>query len=121
VPSSTDTLFEPKLATARSCLPSLLKSPTATDHGFEPTLKVVGAANEPVPVLSSTETVPGVMPFATARSCFTVAVEVIDHDESGFAPALEVSIQSGKFDRTAPLDVRDSPRIMNRPDCGLLQ
>jgi len=28
---STETLFEPKLATARSCAPSPLKSPTATE------------------------------------------------------------------------------------------
>src|SRR4029079_10231543 len=34
--NSTDTVFETEFATTRSILPSLLKSPTETDRGFEP-------------------------------------------------------------------------------------
>jgi hypothetical protein len=33
VPKSTDTLLEPKLAAAKSCRPSPLKSPTVTEKG----------------------------------------------------------------------------------------
>ena len=44
VRSRTDTLFEPELAAARSCTPSPLKSPTATDTGRVPTVKFDAAA-----------------------------------------------------------------------------
>ena len=37
--SRTDTVFEKKLATAKSGMPSPLRSPTATQSGAEPVLK----------------------------------------------------------------------------------
>ena len=60
--SSTDTLLSVMLATARSGLPSPLKSPTASGWGPEPTAKVTCAAKEGAVapagvVLSSTDTV----------------------------------------------------------------
>ena len=46
-----DTLFESVLAMARSCLPSPLKSPTATDSGLAPAPKSVAALKLPAPSL----------------------------------------------------------------------
>src|SRR5439155_285203 len=43
LPSRIDTLLETWLATARSGLPSLLKSPTATERGCVPAAKLVAA------------------------------------------------------------------------------
>src|SRR5438105_4381216 len=54
--SSTDTLLEPLFATTRSGLPSLLKSPTATETGLDPTEKLVAAVKPPVPLPRSTDT-----------------------------------------------------------------
>src|SRR5205807_2033794 len=42
-PNKTDMLFEFWLATARSCLPSPLKSPTANERGAVPAPKLVAA------------------------------------------------------------------------------
>src|SRR3989442_1594166 len=56
LPSSTETMLEPKLATARSGLLSPLKSPTATEKGPLPTPKVCAAPKVPSPLPSSTET-----------------------------------------------------------------
>ena len=47
--SNIDTLAESELATARSCPPSPFRSPTATEYGSKPTLKVLAAPNEPEP------------------------------------------------------------------------
>ena len=59
VPSRMLTLLEPALATARSGRPSRLKSPTATELGWVPTLsgEVGAAAKSPVPVPSRMVTV----------------------------------------------------------------
>src|SRR5439155_5819952 len=69
---STETLSELKLPTARSCLTSPLKSPTATEAGLVPALKACAAWNVPSPLPSSTETVLGPRmlksKLATARS-----------------------------------------------------
>src|SRR5438552_1585113 len=54
--SSTDTLAALELATARSRLPSRLKSLTATEYGPEPAPKLVGAPKPPIPSPSSTDT-----------------------------------------------------------------
>jgi len=48
-PSNMETLFEPKLATARSWLPSPLNSPTAIEKGVLPTAKLVAVPKLPVP------------------------------------------------------------------------
>ena len=48
MPSRTETVLEMKLATARSGLPSPLKSPTATDWGCVPTPKVAAGVNDTV-------------------------------------------------------------------------
>ena len=61
-PNKIDTLSEPMLATARSCLPSPLKSPTATELGRLPVPKLVGALKLPVPLPNKIDT------------CFRVAV-----------------------------------------------
>src|SRR5215472_13375785 len=53
---STETLSEPKLATARSSTPSPLKSPTATEVGSQPAPKFRAASEVPSPLPSSTET-----------------------------------------------------------------
>src|SRR5437016_2471588 len=66
--SNTDTLAEPSFAVARSCLPSPLTSPTATDLGKVPTAKLVGVPKLPVPTPGRTDTLLEPM-FATARSC----------------------------------------------------
>src|SRR2546426_1181250 len=56
LPSRMDTLLLPLLATARSCLPSLLKSPSAREAGLPPAPKLVGAPKVPVPVPSRMDT-----------------------------------------------------------------
>jgi hypothetical protein len=57
VPKSIETLAEPWLATVRSNIVSPLKSPTATETGAVPAVKLVAVPkNEPVPVLKSIET-----------------------------------------------------------------
>src|ERR1700730_9713678 len=45
-----ETLLELLFATARSGLPSLLKSPTATEEGLEPAVGLVATLKLPVPV-----------------------------------------------------------------------
>lgn len=67
VPSSIDTAANPALATARSCLPSLLRSETATAFGAKAVAKLAGAANvpDPVPIKTDTSLVP---PLAVTRS-----------------------------------------------------
>src|SRR5439155_914174 len=47
-PSSTETVSERELATARSGTPSPLKSPTATDEGKRPDAKSLRATNDTV-------------------------------------------------------------------------
>ena len=54
--SSTEILLEPLLAVARSGLPSLSKSPIATDLGFCPTTKSLAVSKLPEPLPSSTDT-----------------------------------------------------------------
>ena len=73
LPSSTDTELEPPLAVARSCRPSPLKSPTATENGLKPVRGDAAAINVPSPMLpvplpSSTDT-ELVLTLAVTRSC----------------------------------------------------
>src|SRR5213083_2893974 len=58
VPSRTEIVLEPKLATTRSSMPSSFTSPIATDRGPAPTGKSVFSPRVPSPTPSSTETVP---------------------------------------------------------------
>jgi hypothetical protein len=61
-------VFEVKLATAKSCLPSLLKSPIATETGPEPTPTLVAPLKPPAP--SPKRIVTEFEPWlATAISC----------------------------------------------------
>ena len=57
VPSRIETVALLRFATARSSLPSPLKSPTATETGALPVPKSVFAPKLPVPVPSRIETV----------------------------------------------------------------
>src|SRR6059058_2590684 len=57
LPSSTETVLKPRLATTRSSLPSAFKSPSATEEAPLPAPKVSGARKVPSPFPSSTETV----------------------------------------------------------------
>src|SRR5204862_4315912 len=63
-----DTLAVPWLARARSCMPSPLKSPTATELGALPTPKLVGELKLPAPLPNKIDTLFGTK-LATARSC----------------------------------------------------
>src|SRR5438105_10601424 len=65
-----DALLLPKspLATARSCLPSALKSPTATENGPVSAAKLVAALKLPTPSPNRTDTLLEAR-FATTRSC----------------------------------------------------
>src|SRR5205814_478249 len=56
------------LATARSCLPSPLKSPTATELALPPAPKLVGAPKLPAPSPNKIDTLFELL-LATARSC----------------------------------------------------
>src|SRR5439155_5939236 len=67
LPSTTETVFELPLATARSGLPSPFRSPIATELGPLPVPKSVFAPKLPSPLPSSAETVLAKL-FATAKS-----------------------------------------------------
>ncbi len=58
VPSRIETVREPEFPTTRSCLPSPLKSATATWTGNCPTGKSVRVPKLPVPVPSRIATLP---------------------------------------------------------------
>src|SRR5262245_39156458 len=66
--SSTETVFEPPLATATSGRPSSLKSPTATAVGDEPTAYAPAYVSVPSPLPSSSLTVPVSPSDVTASS-----------------------------------------------------
>ena len=66
LPSSTLTVSSPALTVARSRLPSLLKSATASERGSTPVAKVRAVWKVPSPLPSSTLTVPSWL--AVARS-----------------------------------------------------
>src|SRR3954471_13707957 len=67
-PRRIETLLSLPLATARSCLPSLLKSPIATESGTLPTATFVVAVKLPAPSPMRIETV--LSPeSATDKSC----------------------------------------------------
>src|SRR5262245_62409109 len=64
-----DTLLEPALAVARSRLPSLLKSPTATEKGLVPAPKLVAVPKPPVPLPNRMDTLLELgLELAVARS-----------------------------------------------------
>src|SRR5207253_762750 len=85
LPSSTETVLDPRLATARSSLPSPLKSPTATENGLVPTARSGRAANVPSPWPRSTETVPEPS-LATARSALPSPLKSPTATDDGLCP-----------------------------------
>ena len=56
-PRRIETVFEKTLVTAKSCLPSPLKSPIATEAGPEPTLTLLELLKPPKPSPRRIETV----------------------------------------------------------------
>ena len=60
-------MFESRLVTSRSSLPSRLKSPSATEDGRAPVRRSTWGPKTPLPSPKSTLTVPEVT-FATRRS-----------------------------------------------------
>ena len=78
---------KPQLATARSSLPSPLKSPRAKATGSGPTAVVVGPEKRPVPSPKRIPTVPevGLIGVCHREVVAAVAVEVADHDGGGVA------------------------------------
>src|SRR5207244_8704586 len=83
LPSNTETVLDPALATARSGLPSLLKSPTATDQGAPPAAKFRAAWKVPLPLPSSTETVLA-RELATVRSGLRSRIRLPSGHQIGF-------------------------------------
>src|SRR5437660_371776 len=83
--NKTDTLFEPSLAVARSCLPSPSKSPTATERGLLPTPKLLAAPKLPVPSPNKIETL-SELKLATARSCLPSPLKSPTATELGLKP-----------------------------------
>ena len=71
-----ETLFEPWLATARSRIVSLLKSPTATEIGKVPTPKLTaGGTNVPLPIPKSMETsLETIVSYGQIQYCIIVKV-----------------------------------------------
>ena len=88
--SSTLRVESLALATARSGLPSPLKSPTATEEGPPPAAKLTAGLKEPLPMPSSTLMVES-LALATARSCAAVAIEV-SHDHGAKAGCSGVEV-----------------------------
>src|SRR2546430_1724923 len=77
-----ETLPEEPLATARSCLPSPLKSPTATESGLEPVGKSIAALKLPSPLPNKIDTV-FESELVTARSCLPSLLKSPTAIESG--------------------------------------
>ena len=73
---------------ARSCTPSPLKSPTATDIGVVPTVKFEAAPKLPVPVPMRTDTL-SEPELAVARSCTPSPLKSPTATDSGFAPTVK--------------------------------
>jgi hypothetical protein len=86
--SRIDTLSDPWLATARSGMPSPLKSATATEAGVVPTPKFVAMPKVPVPLPNRIDTV-AELPFATARSTMVSPLKSPTATERGLAPTLK--------------------------------
>src|SRR5918994_830583 len=88
VPKSMETLSEPPLATARSRMVSLLKSPTATDLGSSPTPKLTAGVSTdvPLPFPKSMETLSEFW-LATARSRMVSLLKSPTAIENGPSPA----------------------------------
>jgi len=84
-----DTLAEPWFATARSGVPSPLKSPTATEAGVVATLKLVAVPKLPAPVPNRIDTVPE-LPLATARSRTPSPLTSATATDCGFRPTLKL-------------------------------
>src|SRR5437867_1462718 len=78
-------VLAPALATARSGLPSPLKSAIATDQGVMPTAKVCAGWKVPSPLPSSTETVLA-RELASARSCTPSLLKSPTATDTGVAP-----------------------------------
>ncbi len=87
----TETLLPPWFATAKSDLPSLLKSPTVTELGKLPTEKLVAVPKLPVPVPNSTDTLPP-LKFATAKSDLPSPLKSPTVTELGFPTVKLVAV-----------------------------
>ena len=92
VPSRIETVSLSRFATARSSLPSPLKSPTATEPGPPPVPKSVFAPKLPVPVPSRIETV-SLPAFATARSSLPSPLKSPTATELGLTARAEVGLR----------------------------
>src|SRR5918994_176412 len=86
-PKSMETLSETWLATARSRMVSLLKSPTATENGSSPTPKLTAGVtnNVPLPFPKSMETLSETW-LATARSRIVSLLKSPTATEIGSSP-----------------------------------
>ncbi len=89
VPNRTETLLLFQFATAKSNLPSPLKSPTITEWGLLPTEKLVAVPKLPVPVPNSTETLL-LFQFATAKSNLPSPLKSPTVTELGLVPTVKL-------------------------------
>ena len=87
--NKTDTLFEPSLAVARSCLLLPSKSPTATETGPVSTAKLRAALNPPAPSPNKTDTLFEPL-LVTARSCLPSPLKSPTTTEVGPLPTLKL-------------------------------
>src|SRR5438067_8801670 len=87
--SSTDTLLVVKFGTARSGLPSPLKSPTATVWGLMGVVKLVGPLKLPVPEPSKIDTSAELL-FTAARSSLPSPLKSPTAKEWGVASAAKL-------------------------------
>jgi hypothetical protein len=104
-------------AVARSGLPSPLKSPTATDRGFDPTANPVAAAIPPLPLPSSTDTL-SEKKLATARAGLLSRLKSATATDCGLAPPPPNRACGAKL--TAP-PRRWHERQASEADCGNCQ
>ena len=86
-PKRIVTVLSPKLAVTRSRLPSLLKSPTATDCGFAPTAKGLPAAAVNPPIPSPRRSVTLLPVLAVTRSGIPSPLKSPTATEAGVAPS----------------------------------
>jgi len=108
--NATDTLFELKFATARSGLPSPLKSPTATETGLEPTATGAAAVKAPVPDPNNTDTL-FELTFATARSRLESPSKSPTATETGVVPTPNGEPGAGPNSCAAEAPGASTPRL----------
>src|SRR6266852_4927983 len=114
LPKSTETLLEPKFATAKSRLPSSLKAPTATEEGALPAVTFRAGWKLPSPLPKSTDTLLA-SSVGDGEILRPVAIEVAHRN--GLRPSTRIKIKTGDEPYILRLDFGGDQNIACRQHC----